>query len=226
MIEISGHRVPTELHELVEPTSTALLIIDMQNDWCSPDGSTALAGGDITMFPEIIPRIRRVADVARRVGVAVVNVRMVALEDGKSDSPAWIRLRLRVNRSYNVEGAIEFVKDGSWGQEFVQALEPTPGDYVVTKLRSSALHATDLELILRGRAVQNVIVTGSTTEGCVESTVRDLSSRDFIPIVLTDCVASDDRRLHDASLLVMGAYRADLATSTEIIDIWEKRGTG
>jgi nicotinamidase-related amidase len=228
MIEVSGHRVPTELHELVEPTSTALVIIDMQNDWCSPGGSTALAGGDMTMFPEIIPRIRRLADVARRVDVPVVNVRMVALEDGKSDSPAWIRLRLRVNRNYNGanEGAIDFVRDGSWGQEFVSALEPKPDDYVVTKLRSSAFHATDLELILRGRGVQNVIVTGSTTEGCVESTVRDLSSRDFIPIVPTDCVASDDRKLHEASLLVMGAYRADLATSTEIIDIWEKRGKG
>ena len=220
--------MPTELHELVEPTSTALLIIDMQNDWCSPGGSTARAGGDMSMFPQIIPRIRDLAHGARRVGVPVVNVRMLALGDGKSDSPAWIRLRLRANRNYDEEneGTIDFVMDGSWGQEFVTELEPRPEDYVVTKLRSSAFHATDLELILRGRGIQNVIVTGATTEGCVESTVRDLSSRDFIPIVPADCVASDVRQLHDASLLVMGAYRADLTTSTEILEIWEKGGTG
>jgi nicotinamidase-related amidase len=209
---------------MVEPASTALLIIDMQNDWCSPGGSSARAGADMRMFPEVILRIRRFADECRRVGVPVVNVRMVALEDGKSDAPAWIRLRLRVNRNYDPknEGAIDFVMRGSWGEEFVPELKPQPADFVVTKLRSSAFHATDLELILRARGIETVIVSGSTTEGCVESTVRDLTSRDYLPIVLTDCVASDVRELHDASLLVMGAYRAELATSREIVEIWDR----
>jgi nicotinamidase-related amidase len=225
MIEISGHRVPTELHEMVEPASTALLIIDMQNDWCSPGGSSARAGADMSMYPEIIPRIRTFAEACRRVGSPVVNVRMVALEDGKSDAPAWIRLRLRVNRNYDPdnEGAIDFVMRGSWGEEFLPELQPKPADHVVTKLRSSAFYATELELILRAHSIETVVVTGTTTEGCVESTVRDLSLRDYFPIVLTDCVASDARELHDASLLVMGAYRAELATSTEVLEIWDRK---
>jgi nicotinamidase-related amidase len=224
MIEISGHRVPTELREMIQLDSTALLIIDMQNDWCSPGGSSARAGADMSMFPDVIGRIRRFADACRRVGVPVVNVRMVALEDGKSEAPAWIRLRLRVNRRYDPrnERPIDFVERGSWGEEFVPELQPKPADHVVTKLRSSAFHATELDLTLRAHGIKSAIVTGTTTEGCVESTVRDLSSRDYYPIVLADCVASDVRELHDASLLVMGAYRAELATSGEVLEIWDQ----
>ena len=99
-------------------------------------------------------------------------------------------------------------------------LQPEPGDAVVTKFRSSAFHNTNLDLVLRSNGIRTVLVAGCTTEGCVESTVRDACFYDYFPVVLSDCVGSDVRELHDASMLVMSAYRADVATSAEVLAAW------
>lgn len=226
MITIHGKDVPTELHELVEPRHTALCIIDMQNDCCSPGGSVDVAGGDLSMYEDTVPRIAELARLCRRIGVPVINVRILTLPDGRSDSPAWMRLRLRANKSYNPEneGAWQFTLEGSWGAEFVPELEPEPGDFVVTKFRSSAFRNTDLDLILRSNGIKTVMVAGCTTEGCVESTVRDLCFYDYFGVVLADCVGSDVRELHEASMLVMSAYRADIATSAEVAEAWSAVG--
>lgn len=222
MVIVHGKEVPTQLHELVDPTCTALVIIDMQNDCCAEGGSAHQAGADLSMYKAMIPRIAEFARLCRRTGVPVINVRVCTLPDGKSDSPAWIRLRLRANKNYNPTntGIWNFALEGSWGAEFVPELAPQPGDLVVTKFRSSAFHNTNLDLILRSNAIRNVLVAGCTTEGCVESTVRDLCFYDYLGIVLSDCVGSDVRALHDASMLVMSAYRADVATTAEVAEIW------
>ena len=226
MITVYGKEVPTELAELVDPRSTAFVIIDMQNDCCSVGGTGHRAGADLSMYAEVIPRIAEFAALCRRAGVPVINVRILTLPEGRSDSPAWIRLRLRANKNYNPEneGAWAFTLEGTWGAEFVPGLQPEPVDYVVTKFRSSAFTNTSLDLILRSNGIKTVLVSGSTTEGCVESTVRDLCFYDYFGVVLSDCVGSDVRELHEASMLVMGAYRADIATSAEVAEIW--RGTG
>ncbi len=226
MITILGKEIPTELHELVDPRSTAFVIIDMQNDCCSEGGSAHDAGADLSMYTEIVPRIAAFADICRDANVPVINVRIVALPEGASDSPAWIRLRVRANTNYDPAnlGAWEFTLEGSWGAEFVPELQPQDGDVVVTKYRSSALHETNLDLLLRSNGITNVMVAGCTTEGCVESTVRDLCFYDYFGIVLSDCVGSDSRALHDASMLVMSAYRADVATSTEVAAAWRELG--
>ena len=222
MITVFGKSVPTELHELVEPASTALLIIDMQNDCCSEGGSGHLAGGDISMYRETIPRIASLAALCREIGVPVINVGLYTLPDGLSDSPAWIRLRLRANKNFDPEneGIWNFTVEGTWGAEFVPELAPQPGDLFVAKYRSSAFNNTNLDLLLRSNGIKSVVVAGCTTEGCVESTVRDLCFYDYFGIVLSDCVGSDVRELHDASMLVMGAYRADIFTSTEVAAAW------
>ena len=223
MITIYGKEVPTELHEIADPATTALCIIDMQNDCCSVGGSAHEAGADLSMYEATVPRIAAFARTCREVGVPVINVRILTLPDGKSDSAAWLRLRLRANKSYNSEneGAWSFTVEGTWGAEFVPELSPEPGDFLVTKFRSSAFHNTDLDLILRSNGIQTVLVAGCTTEGCVESTVRDLCFYDYFGVVLSDCVGSDVPALHEASMLVMGAYRADIATSSEVARAWE-----
>lgn len=223
MITIHGKEVPTELHEIADPATTALCIIDMQNDCCSPGGSAHEAGADMSMYEATIPRIAAFARTCREVGVPVINVRILTLPDGKSDSAAWLRLRLRANKSYSPEneGAWSFTVEGTWGAEFVPALSPEPGDFLVTKFRSSAFHNTDLDLILRSNGIQTVLVAGCTTEGCVESTVRDLCFYDYFGVVLSDCVGSDVPALHEASMLVMSAYRADIAASSEVARAWE-----
>jgi nicotinamidase-related amidase len=228
VISVHGKYVPTELHELVDPGSTALLVIDMQNDCCSPAGTADAAGADLTMYRQTIPRIASFADTCRSVGVPVIHVGLYSLPDGMSDSPAWIRLRLRANKNYDPtnEGAWEFTVEGTWGAEFVRELQPREGELVVKKYRSSAFYETGLDLLLRANDIRTVLVCGCTTEGCVESTVRDLSFHDYFGVVLSDCVGSDVRELHDASMLVMAAYRADVATSQEVAQAWNSEHGG
>jgi nicotinamidase-related amidase len=218
MIRIDGIDVPTEVTELIDAGTTALCVVDMQNDFCAPGGTVSRAGGDLSMYQDLIPRIAALLRLCRRAGLLIVHVRMETLRDGKSDSPAWLRMRLRANRNYDAsnEGSLAFAREGTWGADFVRELEPQPGDLVVTKLRSSALWNTNLDLMLRSNAIETVLVAGCTTEGCVESTIRDLSSRDYFVAVVSDCVGSDSRDLHEASMLVMAAYRADIFSSQEI----------
>jgi nicotinamidase-related amidase len=93
---------------------------------------------------------------------------------------------------------------------------------VVHKHRSSAFWGTDLELLLRSNGVRTVVVGGCTTEGCVESTARDAMFTDHYVVLAQDCVASDDRAQHDASLLLM-RHRFDLASGAEVGAVWDSQ---
>jgi nicotinamidase-related amidase len=222
---IYGKEVPTEAHELVDPSKTALVIIDYQNDCCSEGGTGHKAGADLSMYKATIPRTAEFASLCRRIRVPVINVRMCTLGDGKSDSPSWMRLRMRANKNFDPqnEGIWNFTLEGSWGAEFVEAVKPQLGDYLVTKFRSSAVINTNLDLILRSNGIWNVLVAGCTTEGCVESTVRDLGFYDYFPVLLSDCVGSDCPDLHEASMRVMSAYRCDVMSSSQVASIWKER---
>lgn len=217
MIEVFGMQVPTTLPEILRSSVSALLIIDMQNDYCASGGGSDASGGDIGMYAEIIPRIAEFARRCRSYGVPVIHVRLIALPNGESDSPAYIRMRARASHTYANfgESIWNFTVAGTWGAEFVDGLTPENSDHVITKYRSSALYNTDLDAFLRASNVKAVMVAGCTTEGCVESTVRDLALRDYYPVLLTDCVGSDVRELHDAALLVMSAYRCEVASAKE-----------
>ncbi len=222
MLVVHGKEIPTELAELVDPTATALAIVDMQNDCCAVGGSADLAGADLSMYRDITPRIAALAEGCRSAGVPVIHVRIHTLPDGRSDSPAWIRFRMRANKNYDPsnEGIWNFTLEGSWGAGFIDGLQPQPGDLVVTKFRSSAFANTNLDLLLRSNGIRTLMVAGCTTEGCVESTVRDACFYDYFPLVVRDCVGSDVPALHEASMLVMSAYRADVADSAEIVAAW------
>jgi len=221
-VRLHGRDVPETLAELVQRESTALLIIDMQNDFCAEGGTSDLAGGEIGMFREIVPRIAQIAADARRAKVPVIHACMVSLPNGASDSIAWLRLKLRASQNYAAENEspFEFTLVDTWGAAIISDLHPEPGDIVIEKYRSSALHGTALDDVLRAHRVQTVVVAGCTTEGCVESTVRDLTFHDYIPVVLVDSVASDHPELHEKSLASMSAYRADTATADEVSRCW------
>jgi len=91
---------------------------------------------------------------------------------------------------------------------------------VVKKYRSSAFWATNLNMLLRANGIESLVVSGCTTEGCVESTARDALFNDYYVVIVEDCVASDDRAQHDASMLLM-RHRFDIATSADVLGIWE-----
>jgi nicotinamidase-related amidase len=223
MIEVAGKQVFTELSEIVDPSHTALLIIDMQRDFCCAGGSFDRLGVDLSMYPPVIDRIGELLEGARQSGVLPVFIQMTVLPNRASESPAQIRFNLRLHGGHHGQAEpLAYTVDGSEGQKFVPGLEPEEGELVVRKYRSSAFWGTNLALLLRSNGIKSVVVSGGTTEGCVESTARDAMFSDYYVVLATDAVGSDDRRQHDASMYLM-AHRFDLATSEDIRKHWPAR---
>ena len=222
MIRVEGKDVFTELHELADPRHAALLLIDMQRDFVEDGGAFAGMGVDISMYPAIRPRLAGLLDAARRHGVLVVHVQNTALPGRLSDSPAQIRFNLRLH--LGSEGVIEpldYTPDGSEGQRIIPELEPRDGDVVIKKYRSSAFWGTNLDMLLRANGIKTCLVSGCTTEGCVESTARDAMFHDYYVVIANDCVATYNKELHEASLKVMGS-RFDMLSSADVMDIWDR----
>lgn len=224
MIEIEGKQVFTELEELVDAGHTALVVVDMQRDFCTPGWAFDRLGVDISMYPSMISRLVRMIEGARAANVPVIYIQMTVLPNRASESPAQIRFNLRLHlASHGEVEPLRYTADGSEGQAIIDELAPQPDDLVVKKYRSSGFWGTNLDLLLRSNGIKSVVMTGCTTEGCVESTARDALFNDYYVVVAEDCVASDDRAQHEASLLLM-RHRFDLATADEILGIWSAQG--
>jgi nicotinamidase-related amidase len=220
MIEISGKAVYTELDELVAPSHTALVVIDMQRDFVEAQGAFGTLGVDLTMYDSVRPAVARLLAHARRNGVRVIHIQNTALPDRMSDSPAQIRFNLRMHALARRDGGpLTYTVPGTSGHEFVDDACPEPGEVVVRKYRSSGFWGTNLSMLLRSNGIETLVIAGCTTEGCVESTARDASFNDHYVVIAEDCVGSDDPAQHDASLLLM-RHRFDLATADQIAASW------
>ncbi|MCU1699779.1 MAG: isochorismatase [Mycobacterium sp.] len=226
MLTIRRAQVRETLDELVERGSTALVVIDMQNDLCHADGAFAAAGADISAYPPIVPTIASLVDAARAAGVLIIWVRVTSTQTELFQSPAQLRFELRMKNTYgrSEQPEFDFATPGTWGHEFLDGLGYRDGDAVVDKRRSSGFAGTDLDMLLRSNGIESIVVTGCTTEGCVDSTIRDAVSRDYYVTLVRDGVASDDRSLHEAAMHVLTAYRCDHATAAEIGEAWAQAG--
>jgi nicotinamidase-related amidase len=220
VITVEGKQVYTELPELVDPAHTALVLVDMQRDFIERDGAFGRMGIDLSMYERSRPRLRALLDAARASGVLVIHIQNTALADRISDAPAQIRFNLRMHAQARGAGEpLRYTVPGTPGHDFVSDLEPQGNEPVVRKYRSSAFWGTNLDMLLRSNRIETVVVTGCTTEGCVESTARDAMFNDYYVVVAQDCVASDDPEQHEASMLLM-RHRFDLAGGDEIAAVW------
>ncbi len=220
MVEVDGKQVFSTLEELVDPSYTALVIVDMQNDFCRAGYNFEQQGIDISMYPAMVPRLERLIEGARAASVPVIYIMMTRLPGSKIESPAQLRFTMRLH--FATRGPLKPLKytvEGTEGQQIIPELAPKPGDVIVRKYRSSGFWGTNLDMLLRSNGIKSIVVTGATTEGCVESTARDGLFNDYYVIVPEDCVASDDPAQHDASLLLM-RHRFDLVPSSEILEMW------
>ena len=221
MITIENKVVYTTLAELVNRKHTAVIVVDMQNDFCKPGWTFDRLGIDISMYPSILPRLSRLLSGARDIGVKVIYIQMTVLPNRMSESPAQIRFNMRLHlASHGVTQPLLYTIEDSPGQEIIAELAPEPGDLVVRKYRSSGFWGTNLDMLLRSNGIETVIVTGCTTEGCVESTARDAMFNDYYVVLPEDCVASDDPRQHEASLFLM-RHRFDVVSSNDILTAWK-----
>jgi nicotinamidase-related amidase len=225
VIDVEGKLVFSEPYELVDPGHTALVLVDMQKDFAEPDGAFGQLGVDLSAYDALRDNLSALLASARESGVRVVHIQMTTLPERQSDSPSQIRFNMRMHQTFRRDGPpLRYTVKGTPGHEFLEGFEPLEGEFVVQKSRSSAFWGTNLNQILRSNGIESLVVTGLTTEGCVESTARDAQFNDFYVVVAPECVASDDPAQHEASMLLM-RNRFDILAKSEIESIWKKSAT-
>lgn len=183
--------------------SAAVLVIDVQNDFCHPQGAMAALGADVSVNAALVGPLTAFLETARSAGSRIVFVRL-AHDDEHRPVAA---------RGVPPEGVCV---EGSWGAEIVQEVAVEPGDLVVTKARYSAFLGTDLEQSLRDVGVETLVVVGTTANVCVDTTVRDAAQRGFAVRVLSDLVGYVRRDLAEPALYNLGLYFAEVTSSAGV----------
>jgi ureidoacrylate peracid hydrolase len=176
-----------------DPKTTALMVLDMQRDFCDRDGVFPRNGFDPASIEAIVPTLARVMQACKARRVPIVATKLTVLLD--LDGRAMSLGHLNTLRPFlKTEG----FREGSRGQEIIPQL-PRP-DYEVRKWGHSAMYLTELEKVIRCLGVRDLVFTGIATNGVVEATARDAVAREFHVTTLRDCVTGYNRELHEASL--------------------------
>ncbi len=174
----------------IDPTKTAVIVIDMQNAYASPGGYLDLAGFDISGAARVIENTKGVLEVARRAGVQVIYFQngwdADYVEAGGPGSPNFHKSNALKTMRARPELAGTLLARGTWDYELVDELKPQPGDICLHKSRYSAFFNSQLDSVLRSRGIRNLVFVGIATNVCVESTLRDGFFLEYFGIVLED----------------------------------------
>jgi biuret amidohydrolase len=214
-------RVPAEPFPYsFDPAHVALLLIDFQRDFVEPGGFGESLGNDVSRLRRAIEPTQAVLAACRELGWTVIHTR----EGHRPDlTDLFAAKRDRGNPALRIgeEGPMgRLLVRGSPGHEIVPELAPRPGEVVVDKPGKGSFYATDLETILRARGITHLVVTGVTTEVCVQSTVREANDRGFESLVLADCTGSYFPEFHESALAMFkaqGAIVGWVSTSTDLL---------
>jgi len=215
---------------VIDPATTAVFVVDMQNDFVAEGGMFARAGIPIAGLEAVLDPVARVLHAAREAGMTIVYLTMQFEPDlsdaGPPDAPNFLKHRpLGIGDMVITPDGRETrtLIRGTWGTEIVSALAPEDGDIVIPKHRYSGFFETALDATLRRHGVESLVFTGCTTSVCVDSTLRDAFYRDYRCLLLSDCtgepVGSDlARSNHDATLLVIERLFGWVSDSRALVD--------
>lgn len=199
----------------LDPKEVGLLVIDMQNGFCHPEGARAKAFGvDAIAMPRAsIPNVVGMMRLCRSAGVRITLTRQVHYPDDQA------RKKRRIPSHLDRRGVkLELCWRGTWDSELIDEIkaEVRPEDDIIIKHRASAFYNTPLEAELRIKGIQVLIITGTTTSFCIDSTIRDAYMRDYDVLVPAECVSDTDQSAHDAVLACVDRFHG-LVTSTSDI---------
>lgn len=205
--------------EILKPEHTALLVIDMQNDFLDPIGKFAHWKRDIYPMQAAVPHVNKLVEVAHKAGVPVIYT--LGYEDLEfRDGPGqWRYVRFESDDEVNS-------KKGTWGAEFYKDIHPQPGDIILEKHNWSAFDGKDpktgmrLDEVLRDLDIQTIVVTGVKTEVCVDDTVIEGKSRGFFIVIPKEAVATDRIEMQQPHLDKWNFKSGKVMSEDEVIQNW------
>jgi nicotinamidase-related amidase len=199
--------------DMIPPARTALIVVDVQVDFASPEGLIGRYGTDMSPAEAAIDRIEDLIAAARKAGATVGFMRVMTRPETDSNAlKTWMARR-------GTPGSEGICRIGSGGEDYYR-VAPEPGDIEVGKLAYSSFHGTDFEEQLRARGIDTLVMTGLTTDCCVDSTTRDAFHRDFHTFVVSDACASFDKDLHTHTLKALNEHTSLLVTTDAVVAAW------
>jgi ureidoacrylate peracid hydrolase len=197
----------------VKAEGLALIVVDMQNGFCHPEGSFPRIGLGLEGADAAVRNAAIAVKQARAAGVPIIFTRHLYRLGRADEGPALIRNSPALT-------LVNGLAAGSWDADVVNDLDCEPDDLRVDKVRFDAFQWTSLEPLLRGLAVSRLVICGVVTNLCVETTVRSAFMRDYPVTLIEDACAAKTRRLHDLSIEVLRSYElADIARVADGFDV-------
>lgn len=202
-----------------DPAHSALLVIDMQNDFCAAGGMMDNEGLDLSHVQTMANDLPKLIESARRAGTFVVFIRSTySTSTNYYLSESWLEQAQRTRRGSYIDRAV--CAPGSWNADFYGDVRPLDTEPVVTKHRFSSFYNTDLDTILRSNDIKTVVLTGVATNVCVETAVRDACVRDYHVLMVANGTATYSSEDHAYSLKTIDRYFGEVVTADQVIKSW------